>query len=61
MHAVLRTASKPHLFFPKKHLSTSSNQNMMVHIVGAYTENLQFGLLVTLVYNECQRGIFTVM
>ncbi len=28
----------------RKHLSTSSNQNMMVYIVDAYTENLQFGL-----------------
>jgi len=45
----------------KKHLSTSSNQNMMVHIVDAYTENLQFGLFCTLVYNEWQRGTFTVM
>jgi hypothetical protein len=45
----------------KKHLSTSSNQNMMVHIVDAYTENLQFGLFCTLVYNEWERGTFTVM
>jgi hypothetical protein len=45
----------------KKHLSTSSNQNMMVHIVDAYTENLQFGLFCTLVYNEWERGTFTVI
>jgi hypothetical protein len=61
MHAVLRTASGFTSVLSKKHLSTSSNQNMMVHIVDAYTENLQFGVSFTLVNNEWQRGIFTVM
>jgi hypothetical protein len=61
MHAVLRTASKPHLFSPESTFLLPQTRTwwFILWMLTLKTFNLDF--FFTLVYNEWQRGIFTVM